>query len=660
MVANRGEIARRVLATCRSRGLRTVAVHSSVDADAPHVHEADLAVALSGEPVAAYLDVDAIVAAAVDTGADAIHPGYGFLSENPALPHACEAAGVTFVGPSADVITLMGDKAAAKEVAADAGVPVLRSIDPAGLDDAALRQAVDELGLPVLVKAVSGGGGKGMRRVDDLDDLADAVAGAAREGAASFGDDRLLIERYVTAPRHVEIQVAGDVHGGAVHLFERDCSVQRRHQKVVEEAPSPALDATLREEMGAAAVALVERVGYVNLGTVEFILDTTGGGTDFFFLEMNTRLQVEHPVTELVTGLDLVGCQLDIADGGHVPERPDQPDGHAIEVRLYAEDAAAGHLPQTGRLDRFAIGGTDVRVDAGVEPGSVVSPHYDPMLAKVIAHGADREQARTRLVAALRNARVTGVVTNLAHLADVLDHPAFAAGDVTTSFLDDHLPDWAPPDLGDHELVAVAATLAATADRADPTPDPWTVLGPWRLAGGGGWTLDLAGATWRVATDPEGWRVRRTDADGDQPPTIVGRVNGPAADGTLVVEVDGVDRRITADRDGDHAWVTIPGRGSLRVAAPRRVRHLAEAAVAGAATLGSPMPGQVVDVPVAVDDHVAAGDVLVVVEAMKMEHPVTAPGPGTVTAIEVTVGDAVAADQVLVGFEVDEEDPDAS
>ncbi len=394
LVANRGEIARRVMRTCRERGITTVAVHSAVDAGALHVTEADRAVQLPGDPVAAYLDIDAVVAAAVETGADAIHPGYGFLSEHPDMPAACAAAGVTFIGPDADAIALMGDKAASKEAAAAAGVPVLDSIDPSGLAPDDLRTAVEGIGLPVIVKAVSGGGGKGMRRVDDLDELPTAVAAAAREGAAAFGDDRLLIERFVTAPRHVEIQVAGDSHGGATHLFERDCSIQRRHQKIVEEAPSPALDPDLRERMGAAAVALVQQVAYTNLGTVEFLLDTSDDGDAFFFLEMNTRLQVEHPVTELVTGLDLVGCQLDIAAGGHVPQRPPQPDGHAIEVRLYAEDVPAGFLPQTGRIEAFAIP-AGVRVDSAVAAGSQVSSHYDPMLAKVVAHGSGpRDGAR--------------------------------------------------------------------------------------------------------------------------------------------------------------------------------------------------------------------------------------------------------------------------
>ncbi len=654
LVANRGEIARRVLRTCRELGLATVAVHSDVDVDAPHVAEADVAVRLAGDPVAAELDVDAIIAAARTTGADAIHPGYGFLSENPALARACAEAGIAFVGPTGDVIELMGDKAAAKAVADRAGVPILASLDPAGLGPDEVAEAVAELGLPVLVKAVAGGGGKGMRRVDRLEDLPAALAGAAREGAASFGDDRLLVERLVTTARHVEVQVAGDTHGGAVHLFERDCSIQRRHQKVVEEAPSPALDDDLRAAMGAAAVALVREVGYTNLGTVEFLLDAGGDGRDFFFLEMNTRLQVEHPVTEAITGLDLVACQLDIAAGGDVPAVPDTPTGHAIEVRLYAEDVAAGFLPQSGRLARFSIG-PGVRVDAGVVAGSVVTPHYDPMLAKVIAHGDTREEARRRLLGALAASRVTGIVTNLEHLLDVLRHPAFGAGEVTTGFLDDHLPDWAPDPLGHDESAAVAAALAAgaTSGRATTT-DPWALLGPWRNGPGGGWSIAI-GPTgddttrWTVTTAPDGWAVRSDEATA----RMVTPVSGPDGDGAMTLAVDGVELDpMVVDRDGGHVWLSRSGQGSRRLAAPRRVRHVDQVITPGAARLVAPMPGQVVAVAVAEGDRVAAGDVLVVVEAMKMEHPVTAPGPGVVAALAVAVGDAVGADEVLVDVAV--------
>ncbi len=670
LVANRGEIARRIIRSCRDLGIATVAVHSDVDATAPYVGEADHAVALAGQPVAAELDVDAIIAAAVDTGCDAVHPGYGFLSENAALPRACERAGLVFVGPGAEVMELMGDKAAAKAVASDAGVPVLDSVDPAGMTTDDVRAAVAAMGLPVLVKAVSGGGGKGMRRVDHLDDLADALAGAAREGAASFGDDRLLVERFLGAPRHVEVQVAGDDHGGAVHLFERDCSIQRRHQKVVEEAPSPALDDDLRARMGAAAVALVAAVGYTNLGTVEFLLDTTGDGSDganFYFLEMNTRLQVEHPVTEAITGLDLVACQFAIAAGGTVPTVPPHPQGHAIEVRLYAEDVAAGFLPQAGRIRRFTIG-HGVRVDAGVEAGSVVTPHYDPMLAKVIAHGDTRDAARRRLVAALGAARVTGIVTNLEHLVDVLRTPAFADGDVTTGFLDDHLPDWTPSPLRPAETAAVAAALAvgAGARGADRSADPWSLLGPWRNGPGGGWSVALGptpddSVRWQVTTTAGGWAVRRRDVDEAGPPTSldVTRRAGDTADGTITMAVDGIEQPpLVADRDGDHVWLSRLGHGSRRLAAPRRVRHVDRVVVPGAASLVAPMPGQVVAVPVAEGDQVEAGDVLVVVEAMKMEHPVTAPGPGTVASLAVDVGDAVVADQVLVEVAVDEDHGD--
>lgn len=691
LVANRGEIAVRVMRTCRERGITTVAVHSFVDADALHVREADRAVALPGAPVAAYLDIDAVIAAAVDTGADAVHPGYGFLSEHPDMPAACADAGITFIGPNADVIRLMGDKAASKEAAAAAGVPVLASFDPADRSEQELHAAVTEMGLPIIVKAVSGGGGKGMRRVDAIDDLVAAVAAAAREGAAAFGDDRLLIEPFVTAPRHVEIQVAGDSHGGAVHLFERDCSIQRRHQKIVEEAPSPALDSELRARMGAAAVALVQQVGYTNLGTVEFLLDTTSDGTAFHFLEMNTRLQVEHPVTELVTGLDLVGCQLDIADGGRVPTPPASPQGHAIEVRLYAEDVEAGFLPQVGTLVDFDIP-AGVRVDSGVTAGSLVSSHYDPMLAKVIAHGPDRETARTTLLRALDDAAVTGVVTNLDHLRTILAEPAFRDGAFTTAFLTDHLPAWQPDAL---DATTVAAAMAAMAGPrgsasevgASSTPaDPWQALGPWRASGTGGWSLDwpdigrATATTTATATqvtfdiDDVSMRVVPSSSMVGQPGTV-GRGAGPSTGpgtGTGVdtdnglgtgtglgtgprrltdahdLVVDGQPVTIGAWRDGDHVWVARRGHGSQRVHVPSVIGHRDASLVAGDATLTAPMPGQVLDVAVAAGDTVTAGQTLVTVEAMKMEHPVTAPGNASVSEVRVTPGQAVVADEVLV------------
>ncbi|HKJ56036.1 MAG TPA: biotin/lipoyl-containing protein, partial [Nitriliruptoraceae bacterium] len=516
-----------------------------------------------------------------------------------------------------------------------------------------LRTTVSGMGLPVIVKAVSGGGGKGMRRVDDLDDLSTAVAAAAREGAAAFGDDRLLIERFVTAPRHVEIQVAGDTHGGATHLFERDCSIQRRHQKVVEEAPSPALDPGLRERMGAAAVALVEQVGYTNLGTVEFLLDTSGDGDSFFFLEMNTRLQVEHPVTELVTGLDLVGCQLDIAAGGRVPERPDSPSGHAIEVRLYAEDVPAGFLPQTGTIVDFAIPG-GVRVDSAVAAGSVVSSHYDPMLAKVVAHGADRETARARLAAALDDAAVTGVVTNLDHLRAILGSDAFRDGGFTTSFLPDHLPDWHPTPPA--RVTVAAATAAMALDSlagAVPREDPWTALGPWRGSRSGGWSLDwpqVGRAT--ATTTPDGIRVHFDDdaavdvaRDGDPSPG--------SPDARRHVRVDGEAVAIRAWRDGDHVWVARSGHGSQRVDVPAVVAHRDASMAAGDAALTAPMPGQVLQVEVAVGDKVSGGQTLVIVEAMKMEHPVVAPGDGVVSEVRATPGDAVGSGDVLVVLHAD-------
>jgi acetyl-CoA carboxylase biotin carboxylase subunit len=661
LIANRGEIARRVLRTCRRLGIATVAVYSEADAAAPHVREADEAILLGPAPATeSYLRVDAILEAARRTGADAVHPGYGFLSENAAFAEACAAAGLVFIGPSAAVIRLMGDKAAAKAHLAAAGVPVLPGFDAAGMDDAAIAAACEDVGYPLLVKAVAGGGGKGMRTVTDPAGLTGALAAARREASAAFGDDRVLIERLVSAPRHVEIQVFGDTHGNVVHLFERECSIQRRHQKIVEETPSPAVDAPLRERMGAAAVTAAAAVDYVGAGTVEFLLAPTAsdGGAEFFFLEMNTRLQVEHPVTELVTGEDLVEWQLRVAAGEPLPRTQDElrQDGHAIEARLYAEDVPAGFLPQTGPVRLFAPPtAPDVRVDAGIETGSEVSRFYDPMLAKLVVHAADRETAIERLLWLLDHTPVLGVTTNIEHLAAVVDHPRFRAGDVSTHFIDDHLPDWQPAPLEPEVLVATAVGLqwqheAAPPPAGDPH-SPWHRLGPWRTGGIGGWQVRLRDGDRDVvlAVTGPGERYRVELAAARHEVTIQ-----PGDDG-LRVAVDGRDVPLALAVHGNEVWVHTPGR-SRRLGLEPPTRHVDPARLVSGAVFTSPMPGAVIAVNAAAGATVSAGTTLLVVEAMKMEHPIVAPTDGTVTAIHVALGDAVEGGQPLLDFEPEHED----
>ncbi|MEM8752224.1 MAG: biotin carboxylase N-terminal domain-containing protein, partial [Pseudomonadota bacterium] len=514
LIANRGEIARRVIRTCRALGLRAVAVHSEADADAPHVREADDAVAIGPAPAAeSYLDAERIIEAARATGAGAIHPGYGFLSENADFAEAVEAAGLTFIGPPGSAIRAMGDKAAAKRAMIAAGVPVAPGYEGGDQSDEALVEAAERVGFPLMVKAAAGGGGKGMRLVAGAADLLAAIAEARAEARSSFGDGALILERAILDARHVEIQIFADAHGACLHLGERDCSVQRRHQKVLEEAPCPAVTPALRDAMGAAAVAAARAVDYRGAGTVEFLLDAKG---DFYFLEMNTRLQVEHPVTEEVTGLDLVALQIAVAAGEPLPfaQGDLRIEGHAIEARLYAEDAAAGFLPSTGRVEIWRPSPL-VRVDDGIAEGGEVTPHYDPMIAKLIARGPTREAARLKLIRALEDTAVAGPKTNRAFLIDVLAHPVFAAGEATTGFLDggavESRAGCAPP----AEALAVAAALALTADRDAAYAAAGLVgcdqLG-WRSDGAGAVPISLVfeGERLDAAATPiaAGWRVR--------------------------------------------------------------------------------------------------------------------------------------------------------
>jgi propionyl-CoA carboxylase alpha chain len=653
LVANRGEIARRIFRTARSMGLRCVAVYTGADADAPFVADADEAVRLAG----GYLDGPEIVAAALTTGAGAVHPGYGFLAENAAFAAAVAGAGLAWVGPPPEVIGAMGDKLAAKRVAVDAGVPTLPSSDDPAADAG--------VGYPLLVKAAAGGGGKGMRVVDRPDDLAEAVAAARREAAAAFGDDRVFLERYVARARHIEIQVLGDHHGGLVHLGERECSIQRRHQKIIEESPSSgAVDDPLRSAMGDAALRLARALGYRSAGTVEFLLDDATH--EFFFLEVNTRLQVEHPVTEEVTGLDLVREQLRIAIGEPLgyEQRAITSRGHAIEARLYAEDPGAGFLPATGTLAAFAPASEpEVRWDSGVEAGSVVGLGFDPMLAKVVAHATTRGEAAARLARALERLHVGGVTTNREFLVAALRHPAFLAGDTTTDFIDRVEPS-ATRDLGDDELTRVA-TLAAL----------------W-VQGDNRWRATVLSAM------PSGWRNARlpaqqvTLAHGDRTVTVryrarrdgsfaLGGTDAAGADGgvgpdggsarvhrwtpsRIDAEVDG--RRATArvTRDGDRLYVQAPGGTVAFDVVPRFVVPGAAAATAGG--LAAPMPGIVLDVRCAPGDVVDARQTLVVLEAMKMEHHVRAPAGAVVAEVRVAKGQHVENGAVLLVLEPVDDD----
>ena len=662
LVANRGEIARRIMRTARAMGITTVAVHSDADAQSPHVAEADVAVRLPGvSPAETYLRHDLILDAARRTGADAVHPGYGFLSESGDFARAVVGAGLIWVGPTPAAIDAMGSKIGSKEMMRAAGVPTLPSITLDG-DTPPDPAEVEALGWPLLVKASAGGGGRGMRIVEGPGDLADAVAGARREALSAFGDGTVFLERYITAPRHIEVQILADAHGGTVALFERECSIQRRHQKIIEEAPSPVVTPALRARLSDAAVAAARAVGYVNAGTVEFVLDTGGGGDgEPYFLEMNTRLQVEHPVTEEVTGLDLVRLQLLVAGGASLPEEvhaaPSRgPVGHAIEARLYAEDPAAGWLPSTGDLHEFLVGDDrpGVRVDSGVRSGGVVSPHYDPMLAKVIVHAPTRHEATAVLSAVLAEARIHGVTTNRDLLVRTLRHEAFGRGDTDTGFLDRHgLDTLAAPlaDAGAEGRHAIAAALCAQAGRRASAGTLATVPSGWRNN-----TVDRQEVTYsagdrsRTVAYRMGRRGRllaEVTLDGD----IVDAAAAAVTPDGLVLTVDGVDRHYRVQRVGTTHFVDGPD-GSSRLVEHDRLPVVAEQVAEGSAL--APMPGSVVRLSVAVGDRVEAGQVLVVLEAMKMEHAVHAGATGTVVEVDVAEGDQVESGRVLAVVEADD------
>lgn len=654
LVANRGEIARRVCRSARRMGIATVAVFSDPDSGSPHVSEADEAVRLPGSTAAdTYLRADTIVAAAVATRADALHPGYGFLSENPLLVQSCDEAGIVFVGPPAGAIEQMGSKLSAKALVDRAGVPILAGRDVTALTGEELEAAADALGWPVLVKASAGGGGRGMRVVEGRDGLAEAVEGARREALSAFGDETVFFERYLVGARHVEIQILADAQGDTVHLGERDCSVQRRHQKILEEAPSPVVDAGLRSEMGAAAVAAARSVGYVGAGTVEFLVDPAS--RDFYFLEMNTRLQVEHAVTEAVTGLDLVALQIRIAEGRSLGEEVRAavergPHGHAVEARLYAEDPERDFLPATGTLRCFSISeAPDVRVDSGVETGSVVSPFYDPMLAKVIASAPTRPEALRLLASALSRARIHGLCTNRDLLVGILGDDDFRGGVADVQFLDRRSPAELARSARDpaaEPLHALAAALSEQALRRATAPVLAGIPSGWR--NNPSWpqcvTYDAGGTELQVTYVIGRSGVSATVGGTELAGLVVFGASPEGAD----LELGGVRRRVEVHIEGDEVYVdSALGSSTLR----RLPRFPTVAGALGAGSLVAPMPGTVARVAVEAGAEVGAGEVVVVIESMKMEHSLRAPVAGRISEVRVAPGTQVEAGAVLAVLE---------
>ncbi|QNI07881.1 acetyl/propionyl/methylcrotonyl-CoA carboxylase subunit alpha [Mycobacterium kubicae] len=648
LVANRGEIAVRVIRTLRRLGIRSVAVYSDADAAARHVVEAKTAVRLG--PAAArdsYLAIDKVVDAALRTGAQAIHPGYGFLSENAHFAAACERAGVVFLGPPTRAIEVMGDKITAKNAVAAFDVPVVPGVAKSGLTDDDLAAAAEEIGYPVLIKPSAGGGGKGMRLVHDPAHLREALVSARREAASSFGDDTLFLERFVLRPRHIEVQVLADTHGNVVHLGERECSLQRRHQKVIEEAPSPLLDPQTRDRIGLAACNTARSVDYVGAGTVEFIVSAERPD-EFFFMEMNTRLQVEHPVTEAVTGLDLVEWQLRVAAGEKLGFAQDDVEltGHAIEARVYAEDPGRGFLPTGGRvLQVLEPTGPGVRVDSSLLAGTTVGSDYDPMLSKVIAHGVDREQALARLDQALARTAVLGVQTNVEFLRFLLADARVQAGDLDTALLDERLADFAPQAAPDDVLAAGALYRQwALARRATDNTwaDPWATPSGWRVGGvtapvRTAMQTPLGAQTVSVWGLPEAATVQVGEGE-----TLSASVQ--VAAGQLTATLNGLRREYHCAEDHRHLWIADErGTWHLREAEANRIHR---AVGTREAEVVSPMPGNVIAVPADSGAQVTEGDVVVVVEAMKMEHSLTAPVSGHVEVL-VSVGDQVTVDQVL-------------
>ncbi|HSM11301.1 MAG TPA: acetyl/propionyl/methylcrotonyl-CoA carboxylase subunit alpha [Lysobacter sp.] len=674
LIANRGEIACRVIRTCRALGIRTVAVYSEADANAQHVRQADEAWCIGGpRPQDSYLRGEAIIEVARISGAQAIHPGYGFLSENADFAEAVAAAGLVFIGPNAASMRRMGSKAGAKELMQAAGVPVVPGYTGENQEPAHLHAEADAIGYPLMIKAAHGGGGKGMRIVRDSAEFLANLASCQREAKNAFGRDRVLLERYVERPRHIEIQVFGDTHGNVVHLNERECSAQRRYQKVLEESPSPLLSPAMREAMGQAAVLAARAIDYVNAGTVEFIV---GQDDRFYFMEINTRLQVEHPVTELVTGLDLVAWQLQVAAGAPLPLAQDDVvmGGHAIEVRLYAEDPEAGFLPGSGKLERLRLppASAHVRVDAGVVEGDTVTIFYDPMIAKLVVHDVDRPRALARMRDALAQCEVAGPKSNIEFLERLVRHPVVVGGTIDTGYLDRHLEEFVPPPEGDADATGVDPDLllAATVTRllgqerasrlhaagsADPT-SPWAIADGWRLGHGSRRSLAFVHRGERIEVHAQG-------SGGDYRIEHAGDAHGIAGaridESVLSLRIGERARRFLVLDDGNgegpdggsgHLLVH-DGERRLRLRPVAMYRHESGAASSGADNLVAPMPGRVVVVRASAGDVVEAGQELMVIEAMKMELSLKAPRDGIVAEVRAIVGEFVDADLVLVALE---------
>ncbi len=654
LIANRGEIARRITRTARQMGISVVCVYARPDARAPFVREADEAVALEGSTSAeTYLDIAKLLDAARRTGADAVHPGYGFLAENPGFARAVLDAGLTWVGPRPEAIAAMGDKLAAKKIMQQAGIPTLRAVQVPDGRASSARQQARSLGYPLLVKAAAGGGGKGMRIVAGDNALDDAVAGARREAAAAFADGTVFLERYLPRARHIEVQILGDHYGNVVHCFERECSIQRRHQKIIEEAPSPAVSETLRQRLGEAAVAAAKAIGYDNAGTVEFLLDEEG---QFHFLEMNTRLQVEHPVTEEITGLDLVREQIRIAEGDAIAFRQEdiRINGHAVEVRLYAEDPAQEFLPSAGRIVAWAPDPAfSVRVESGIESGTLVPMEFDPLLAKLIAHAPTREEAALRLASALERLRVHGVTTNRDLLVATLRHEAFLAGDTTTDFIERYSPA-RRRDIPDGELAraALAAALLAQQARRAQARVLATIPSGWRNN-----PSAMQEVRYRHREREITVRYLR-DRSGSFSYQVEDQSGAAAVSDwhhdRIDLEIDGLRQTFTVSSDGSRLWVQTAA-GEVELSEVPRFPERAREVVLGGHT--APMPGKVLSVHAQPGQRVTAGQVLVILEAMKMEHLISCTQDGVVREVRVTPGAQVEAGQVLVIVEPTEGEP---
>ncbi len=659
LIANRGEIACRIIRTCRKLGIRTVAVFSEADANAQHVRLADAAYPIGGpRPQDSYLRGDAIIDVAKKSGAQAIHPGYGFLSENADFADAVENAGIVFIGPKAASMRKMGSKAGAKELMAAQGVPVVPGYTGENQDSALLAREAQRVGFPLMIKAAHGGGGKGMRIVRKAEEFLPALESCQREARNAFGRDRVLLERYIETPRHIEFQVFGDTHGNVIQLGERECSAQRRYQKVIEEAPSPFLTPALREKMGAAAVAAARAIDYINAGTVEFIVSATG---EFHFMEINTRLQVEHPVTEMVTGLDLVEWQLRVAAGDALPLAQDSiaTHGHAIEVRLYAEDPGSGFLPGSGRLDKLSLPKQSgyVRTDGGVIEGDIVTIFYDPMIAKVIVWDEDRPRALVRLRDALTACEIVGPKSNISFLEALVRHPMVVEGRIDTGYLDRHLdevlPTPIPPSSNDLAAAVIAAllhdeTVAHDVARASSDPhSPWAIADGWRLGHASDRVLCLLHRGERDLLHASGsGGAYQVHGDG-----FAVAVDGARAhDGVLSARFDGNAHRYRADAD-DGAVRIHDGTRRLRFERVPAFQVATEAGAGGGNRVIAPMPGRIVLVKVKVGDTVEAGQELLVMEAMKMELSLKSPRDGIIATLQASAGDFVEGDAVLVTLE---------